>query len=149
MDAPTPSPVSTPIAPITPVLVASGNDALRRSVRMSLEDEGYEVMEVASVARAVAYLHFASAPHIVLLDYQLPPGTAEPLLHVVGLDAALQRHRYVLTTPTKPLGQFSYDLQRLITTRCAVVVQHPFQALAQLAAVKYAAAQLPANGLTQ
>jgi CheY-like chemotaxis protein len=146
MDAPTPSPVSAPIAP---VLVASGNDALRRSVRMSLEDEGYEVMEVASVARAVAYLHFASAPHIVLLDYQLPPGTAEPLLHVVGLDAALQRHRYVLTTPTKPLGQFSYDLHRLVTTRCAVVVQKPFQALAQLAAVKYAAAQLPANGLTQ
>lgn len=142
MDALTPSPVPTPIAPI---LVASGNDALRRSVRMQLGEEGYEVVEAKSVASAVAYLHFAVVPHIVLLDYRLPPGTAEPLLHVVGLDAALQRHRYVLATPAEPLRRFSYDLRRLITARCAAIVQKPFHAMAQLAAVKYVEAQLSAT----
>ena len=67
MDAGMPSPRSAPI------LVASGHDALRHAVRRQLGEAGYEVVavDVAGVASAIAYLHFAQVPHLVLLDCRM------------------------------------------------------------------------------
>ena len=127
MDAftPSPAPRSTPRAPI---LVASGHDALRHAVRMQLGEAGYEVVDVdvAGVASAIAYLHFAQLPHLVLLDFWLPPGTAEPLLHVTELDAALQRHRYILSLrPDRLVPTFSAEAKRLIHTQCTAILENP------------------------
>jgi CheY-like chemotaxis protein len=120
MDAHSPSLVSAPI------LVAFGLEASRRSVRGGLEDVGYEVAETTATANTIAYLHFAQAPHIVLLDYHLPPGTAEPLLHTVELDAALQRHRYLLSLrPDSLMAPFSAEVERLVHAFCTSILENP------------------------
>lgn len=135
VDAPSPSPGSAP------VLVATISRDLRRSVRRCLEDAGYDVAETASVAHTAATLHFARLPHIVVLDFRLSPGVAEPLLHVVALDAALQRHRYILLL-AKPMRRVSQDTRRLIQAICAEVVSIPIDQVAMLAVAKRAEAYL-------
>jgi DNA-binding NtrC family response regulator len=132
MDAPTSSSVAAPI------LVAFGQEALRRSMRVGLKDEGYEVVETAATASTIAYLHFAQVPHTVLLDFWLPPGTAEPLLHVVGLDATLQRHRYILSlTPDRLLPTFSAEAERLMHTFCTSVLENPLDMVQLRAAIEH------------
>lgn len=122
MDAHTSSPVSAPI------LVAFGHEGLRHSVRMWLNDAGYEVVETTATAGTIAYLHFALVSHIVLLDYQLPPGTAEPLLHIVERDAALQRHRFILSLrPDRLVPMFSVEAERLIRAHCAAILEDPLE----------------------
>jgi DNA-binding NtrC family response regulator len=132
MDSLTASPV--PVS--TPILIAFGLEALRRSVQMGLKDAGYAVVETAATASTIAYLHFAQVPHTVLLDFWLPPGTAEPLLHVVGLDAALQRHRYVLALrPDRLPPTFSAEAERLIHAVCTNVLENPLDTDQLLAAI--------------
>lgn len=132
MDARTASPMSAPI------LVAFGQEALRRSVRMELKNEGYAVEETAATASTIAYLHFAPVPHIVVLDYHLPPGTAEPLLHVVGLDALLQRHRYILSLrPDRLMPTVSAEAERLIRTVCTAVLENPLNVEQLRAAIEH------------
>src|SRR5689334_6469033 len=132
MDAPTSSPVATPI------LVAFGQETLRRSMRVGLKGEGYEVVETAATASTIAYLHFAPVPHIVLLDFHLPPGTVEPLLHVVGLDAALQRHRYMLALrPDRLMPSLSAEAKRLIHGLCTDVLENPLDMVQLRAAIEH------------
>lgn len=138
MGAATPAPLSVP------VLVVSGNDVLRTVVRMRLETAaGYVLAEAASAASAIAYLHFADGPHIVMLDLHLPRRTVELILHVVGLDAALQRHRYLLAASSNSSTRFTEELRRLIKTYGTAFVHKPF-GLSLLTAIEQVAAQLPA-----
>lgn len=126
----------------TPILVASGHDGLCHGVRVWLAEAGYdEVAQVAATARAIAHLHFAASPHIVVLDFWLPPGTAEPLLYVVDGDATLQRHRYLLTH-SRLRTRYSAATQRLITARCSAVLAQPLDITRLLQAVARAAALL-------
>ena len=145
----TPSTPSTPSPVSAPILVALGQESLRRSVRMGLKDEGYEVEETAATASTIAYLHFAPVPHIVVLDYHLPPGTAEPLLHVVGLDAALQRHRYLLSLrPDRLMPAFSAEAERLIHAHCTAVLENPLDMAQLRAAIEQGSGGTADRGVT-
>jgi CheY-like chemotaxis protein len=116
---------------------------------MGLKDEGYEVEETAATASTIAYLHFAPVPHIVVLDYHLPPGTAEPLLHVVGLDAALQRHRYLLSLrPDRLMPAFSAEAERLIHAHCTDVLENPLDMEQLRAAIEQGSGGTAGRGVT-
>lgn len=134
--------ILSPVSPVTPILIADCGHATRVSFRLRLEEAGYKdrVAEAAAVAHAAAYLHFARLPHIVVLDFLLPPGTAEPMLHLIGLDVSLQRHRYILTS-NRPMDQFTRDLQNLIAVLCSTVLYKPYAIEDLLGAVRHVDAE--------
>ncbi len=138
---------STPVPPVpqvrrAPVLVVDDDDDIRASVRLLLENDGYLVVDAATVTEALTHLRAASSPHVVLLDFLFPQQNADTLLRAVKEEAALQRHCYVLM-PATPPTRFSDDAQRLIAALCTDVLMKPFEMTTLLNAVARATAQLP------
>jgi CheY-like chemotaxis protein len=83
---------------MTTILVADDEESIRQTVRLFLEDEGYQVLEAATTDAAMQYLSTSTDPLIVLLDLFMPSSTLSlPLL--IADSAALQaRHRFILFT---------------------------------------------------
>jgi DNA-binding response OmpR family regulator len=54
------------------ILVVEDDERVRASVRLALEDEGYEVIETATAEEALASFEKRSLPHLVLMDLMLP-----------------------------------------------------------------------------
>lgn len=138
MDAPMRSP------PSAPILIVEDENDIRTALRFLFEDEGFEVAEAATTVDALAYLRTTTSPHVVLLDFLIPPTNAETLLQAIEADVSLQRHRYVLM-PASQITQFSQHAQRLITVYCSEIVYKPFDLEDMLAAAKQAAGQLSAS----
>ncbi len=55
-----------------PVLVVDDDDAIRDSLSMLLEDEGYPVATASNGREALDYLHRGSRPCLILLDLKMP-----------------------------------------------------------------------------
>lgn len=85
---------------IQPGLFVVDDDAgIRDTLRLLLEDAGYQVNEASDGATALGMLREMEAPHVVLLDQHLPGLSGDVLLRTVASDAALRlRHAYVLLT---------------------------------------------------
>ncbi len=54
------------------ILVVEDDERVRASVRLALEDEGYEVIETATAEEALAAFERRALPHLVLIDLMLP-----------------------------------------------------------------------------
>ncbi|MEW6055949.1 MAG: response regulator [Bdellovibrionota bacterium] len=61
------------------VLLVEDDAAIMETLSMFLNYEGYEVLRARSVAQAIEVLRIQS-PDVVLLDYMLQDGTAEPVV---------------------------------------------------------------------
>src|SRR5690348_8339658 len=125
----------------SPMLVLEDDEAIRETLGLLLEDEGYCVAVTSTTSEALAQLRAAVRGYVVIMDFLLPEGNADILLRAVEADASLQRHRYILM-PASQISRFSEEQQRLIAAYCTEVVYKPFDIDALLAAVERATAQL-------
>lgn len=84
---------------MTTVLVVDDDTELRESLRMVLEDAGYDALEAAGGAAALNVLRASGERLVVLLDLIMPLMDGIEVLRAVAADAALAtRHAYILLT---------------------------------------------------
>lgn len=81
------------------ILVVDDDAAIRKALRMVLEDEGYLVSEAPDGARALEYLRSCSEPVVVLLDFMMPRMDGAAVLRAVVEDTRLAtRNAYVIVS---------------------------------------------------
>lgn len=81
------------------ILVVDDDAAIRKALRMVLEDEGYVVSEAQDGARALEYLRSCGEPLVVLLDFMMPRMDGAAVLRAVVEDTRLAtRNAYVLVS---------------------------------------------------
>ncbi len=86
----------------SPVLVVDDDHAIRNSLRLMLEDEGYAVVEARDGLEAMRVLRGAERPMVVLLDIMMPRMTGEEVLREVSRDARLQSNNaFVVITANR------------------------------------------------
>lgn len=92
-------------APRPGVLVVDDEDAIRSSIAMLLEDEGYTVLQASNGAQALDLLRAVDAPLVVLLDWMMPVlNGLEVLDAAVQEPASLGRHAYIFMSAAFPAG---------------------------------------------
>ena len=90
-------------APHPGVLVVDDEEAIRGSIAMLLEDEGYTVHQASNGAQALDLLRAADAPLVVLLDWMMPVlNGLEVLDAAVQEPVSLSRHTYIFRPPGTP-----------------------------------------------
>ncbi|HEV8189948.1 MAG TPA: response regulator [Ktedonobacterales bacterium] len=129
---------------LVPVLIVDEDTVIRDTLSTFLSAAGCRVSAAVSEADALAYLHEALAPHVVLLDFFLPLAHRSTVLHAAAHDTTLQRPCYLVVTATDISG-LPPEEQRLIREVCSEVVPKPSDAIAVLAAVARAAERLSAQ----
>jgi CheY-like chemotaxis protein len=86
-------------ATVARILVVDDDAAIRKALRMALEDEGYLVSEASDGARALEYLRSCAEPVVVLLDFMMPRMDGAAVLRAVIEDTRLAtRNAYVLVS---------------------------------------------------
>ena len=124
------------------VLVVDDDADLRDLLRTLLEAEGYPVLEAADGLDALAILHAAPAPLIVLSNHHMPRLDGPGLFARILADPILpRRHAYLYMTamPWAILPAFA----RLLAALQVQVVWKPFDVAELLAAIAEAAGHLP------
>ncbi len=85
-----------------PVLVVDDDRAIRDSLRMVLEDEGYAVVEARDGVEAMSVLRGDARPMVVLLDIMMPRMSGEDVLREVSRDSRLQAtHAFIVITANR------------------------------------------------
>lgn len=88
-----------------PVLVVDDSADIRETLRLTLEYEGYHVLEAADGQIALDLLRRSSQRLIVLLDHFMPGISGVETLDMIADDAALAgRHAYVMLTGDSSSG---------------------------------------------
>lgn len=83
----------------TRVLVVDDDHAIRETLRLLLEDEGYQVTEACDGVEALTLLRHECASYVTLLDLRMPRLDGSGLLGIVAEDPALaSRHSFILMT---------------------------------------------------
>ncbi len=70
-----------------PVLVVDDDDAIRDSLSMLLEDEGYPVATASNGQEALDYLQSGPRPCLILLDLKMPVMNGQEFRSAQQLDA--------------------------------------------------------------
>ncbi len=88
------------------VLVADDDSGIRESLRLILEDAGYQVAEAADGMQALDILRASPQQMVVLLDLMMPKVDGAGVLGAVAADPQLaKQHAFVLMTAArKTLG---------------------------------------------
>jgi CheY-like chemotaxis protein len=81
------------------VLVVDDDTAIRETLRLILEDAGYEVIEASTGSQALGLLRSSPNSLVVLLDLIMPDGDGGAVLRAVAADSVLsRRHGYAVMT---------------------------------------------------
>jgi CheY-like chemotaxis protein len=81
------------------VLVVDDDEAIRDTIALALEDEGFTVLTAPDGARALDMLRRSPDPLVVLLDLMMPRLTGMEVLQTIAMDAHLATtHAYILVT---------------------------------------------------
>lgn len=124
-----------------PILIVDDDQDIRETLRMALEDEGYEVREAEDGARALSLLRQSAQPLVVLLDLRLPRLNGDALLRRVDRKEHLPaQHTFVLVTANRE--QLSPMSLRLLRRMDVAVVAKPFDLSDLLDLVAHAADSL-------
>jgi CheY-like chemotaxis protein len=84
---------------MAPVLVVDDDQAIRETLRLLLEDAGYEVAEVEDGFGALRVLRASRRPMVVLLDLMMPRMNGHQVLTAVAADAhLLHTHTFIMLT---------------------------------------------------
>lgn len=107
------------------VLVVDDDRAIRETIRIILEDEGYEVVDARNGAEALEILRESPEPLVVLLDLMMPKLDGAGVLRMVAEDPSLKRrHAYVLITAD--VHAASLFFQQQLAHLNVPVIQKPF-----------------------
>ncbi|MGH2516351.1 MAG: response regulator [Ktedonobacterales bacterium] len=119
------------------VLVVDDNADIRETVRMTLEDEGYRVLEAEDGQEALRQLRDSATPLIVLLDHIMPGVDGMKTLDIVAADPMLaRRNAYIMLTADGRTG--AVELISAGTDWTVPVLAKPFDLEDLLAAVAHA-----------
>lgn len=81
------------------VLVVDDDRAIRETLRLALEEEGYSVIEAPDGAAALDILHATLQPMVVLLDLRMPRVSGDEVLRRVARNPQLTaRNAFALVT---------------------------------------------------
>ncbi|MDE3229296.1 MAG: response regulator [Chloroflexota bacterium] len=140
---------SAPRAPRTTtpcrrILIVDDDQSVRETLRMALEDEGYEVREAEDGAEALAALRRSAQPLLALLDLRLPRLTGDALLRRIAREKRLRaRHAFLLVTANHET--LSPRNLRLFQRMGVGVIAKPFDLTDLLARVALTAGRLAAG----
>lgn len=125
------------------VLVVDDDEGIRDTLRIVLEDAGYEVLEAADGLAALDLLRASRQRLIVLLDMMMPRLDGAGVLGTVAGDHGLShRNAYVMLTATS--HTLSLAFANLLTNLSVPVVRKPFDVDKLLDTVSQAAQRLHA-----
>lgn len=125
------------------VLVVEDDVDIRETVRMLLEDEGYQVLEAPNGVLGLQVLQQSARALVVLIDYMMPQMSGIEML------AAIAQHHQVARQHAYVLVSANYDRlppggSELLTALSVRTVKKPFDVNALLAVVARAREQLHA-----
>ena len=116
---------SAPALTHPPILIVDDDQDIRETLRMALEDEGYEVREAEDGARALSLLRQSAQSLVVLLDLRLPRMSGDALLRRVNRKEHMPaQHTFLLVTANRE--QLSPVNLRLLQRMDVAVVAKPF-----------------------
>ncbi|HEX2349185.1 MAG TPA: response regulator [Ktedonobacterales bacterium] len=128
------------------VCVIEDDDAIRQTVRMLLEDEGYQVIEAADGLSGYRLLRTAPVPLIAVVDHKLPRMDGCDLLELAAQDEELRaRHAFIFVTASPRRAE--EDCGESIEELGAPLVAKPFDIEQLLEPVAEAARRLSAQAL--
>lgn len=107
------------------ILIVDDDQEIRDTLRMALEDEGYEVYEAEDGAEALELLRQSRIPLVVVLDLRMPRLTGDKLLQRVNRRKHLPaKHTFLLVTANRE--SLSPMSRRLLQQMDIPVVAKPF-----------------------
>lgn len=122
------------------ILIVDDDEGIRESVRLALEEEGYEVAEALNGKAALAFLGASQERWLVLLDQLMPVLDGTGFLRAVQANPALiSRHVYILLTARSRLSTPTLDLAAALEVS---VLKKPFELDELLKLVAQSAARL-------
>lgn len=122
---------------MTQVLVLDGDDAIRASLRLLLEETGYTVVEAPDDDGALDFLH-ACAEHVIVL-FDLVPVSPMGMHFLTQVAQLPPYHVYICMTTSPMLSQETLALLDLLS---APVLMKPFDVDHLLAVVEQGDARL-------
>ena len=84
------------------ILVADDEDDVRELVRLTLEEDGYEVLDAGDGDRAWRLL-LEARPFMAILDVTMPGRNGLELAQAITAEASLQHTKVVLLTGVSPI----------------------------------------------
>lgn len=122
-------------------LIVDDDRAIRESLRLALESEGYAVEEAADGHGGLRALRASLYPMVVLVDMRMPRLDGEGLLREVLADDTLaKRHAYMLITAN--YHSLSRAMLNTLAQLSAPIVPKPFDLDTLLDTVQELAARL-------
>jgi CheY-like chemotaxis protein len=107
------------------ILLVDDDQDIRNTLRMALEEEGYEVYEAEDGMEALQLLRESLTPLVVVLDLRMPRLTGDALLQRVDKREHLPvRHTFLLVTANRE--QLSPASLRLLKRMDVPVTPKPF-----------------------
>jgi CheY-like chemotaxis protein len=73
------------------VLIVEDDDSIARSLALLLDDYGFESKVVCNGREALAFLHLASVPTLILLDLIMPVMSGEEFIDIRTSDPVLSK----------------------------------------------------------
>lgn len=123
------------------ILIVDDDQAIRESLRLLFETEGYSVEEATNGIAALSILRTSVYPVIALLDLRMPRLDGEGVLRAVVSDTHLAHdHAYLLLTAN--YLTISPALASLVTQLGAPIVPKPFDLDTLLEIVEQLASRL-------
>lgn len=86
------------------VLVADDDDAIRETLRIVFEEEGYQVDEAPNGRVAIDLMQSAPEPYVVVLDLMMPQLGGAAVLGAILQDEELRRHHAILLVTANSLA---------------------------------------------
>lgn len=122
------------------VIVVDDDEGIRDTLRFLLEDAHYAVTDAKDGAEGLEVLRTAAQPSVVLLDYTMPRLSGPEMLRTVQQESDLHRHRYILLSARRELGD--PELRALCESLKVPIVEKPFDMDELLDAVAASAGRL-------
>lgn len=123
------------------VLIVDDDQSIRETLRVVLEDAGYDVVEAADGMAALDVLRASKDSLVVLLDLMMPKLDGAAVLGAVAADRKLvKRHGYVMMTASHLTLNLAFA--NLLTNLMVPVLHKPFELDDVLAAVERVADRL-------
>jgi CheY-like chemotaxis protein len=130
---------------MTRVLVVDDDEDIRETLRVLLEDAGYEVLEAEDGKSALSALRKGNEGMVVLLDLQMPKVTGiEVIQEVAGQKRLASRHAFIVVTANTQTLPLSFV--HLLTQLQVPLISKPFDIDPLLEAVATAEERLEAAG---